>query len=146
MKITRGLWVLCGLLAGAASLPSQDVGGLRVIVSASNGVSSLSRQEVADMFLRKVTSWQDGASVVSVDQSMASPVRTRFSKEILGRSLSEVRSYWEKRIMSGRGQPPPIKANDEAVVKFVAGNAGAIGYVSDTMSLPAAVKVLRVLD
>ncbi len=146
MRKAQALLASVGLLVLAASAPPAEGGVLRVIVSASNGVSSLPRERVADMFLKKVTTWEDGTPVASVDQSLASGVRGRFSKEILDRSASAVQRYWEERIFSGRGQPPPIKRSDEEVIEFVEGNVGAIGYVSEAVSLTRRVKVLRITD
>ena len=73
-------------------------------------------------------------------------MRGRFSKEILGHSASAVQRYWEERIFSGRGQPPPIKRSDEDVIEFVESNVGAIGYVSEAVSLTPRVKVLRITE
>jgi hypothetical protein len=44
--------------------------------------------------------------------------------------VSEVKSYWQQQIFSGRSVPPVEKASDAAVVKFVEATAGAVGYVA----------------
>jgi hypothetical protein len=62
---------------------------------------------------------------------------------MLGRPVAAVRSYWQQQIFSGRGIPPPELDGDQAVVKFVLQNEGAIGYVSGNAELGAA-KVLAV--
>ena len=41
-----------------------------------------------------------------------------------------MRSYWQQRIFSGQGLPPPEMADDEAVVGYVISHPGAIGYVA----------------
>jgi len=146
MKKTRVIPAFGGFLVLAAALHGEDVTGLRVIVSASNAVSELPRERIADLFLKKVATWEDGKAALSVDQSMAFPLRARFSQQILGRLPSAVQKYWEERIFSGRGEPPPIKRSDAEVVEFVAKNVGAIGYVSEQAVLPPGVKVLRVTN
>jgi ABC-type phosphate transport system substrate-binding protein len=114
-----------------------------VIVHPNNPNAALSRRFVADAFLKKVTRWPDGSVIKPVDLPPDSNARAHFSDEVLSRSVSAVKSYWQQIIFSGRDVPPPELANDEDVVKYVAQNGGAIGYVSGATALNG-VKTLRV--
>ena len=49
---------------------------------------------------------------------------------MLKRSVAAVRSYWQQRIFSGRDVPPPEVDTENQVIKYVAGDPGALGYVS----------------
>lgn len=142
MSRTRAGLTMGALLALAVSLRSEEAAGLQMVVNASIAVSSLPRNTVADMFLGKVKAWEDGRKVLIVDQSLYSPVRARFTKEVLGRPVSAVKTYWEERVFSGREQPPPVKRSDAEVVEFVVKNPGAIGYVSAGANLIPGVKVV----
>lgn len=144
MNRTQALCGGCVVLVLASPVQSQETAAPQVIVNASNSVSSLPRERIADLFLKKVSNWADDTPVLSVDQSLSSPLRGRFSQEILSRPISAVQKYWEERIFSGRGKPPPVKLSDDEVIEFVAANPGAIGYVSEGVRLPAGVKVLRI--
>lgn len=117
--------------------------GFRVIVSPSNSTASVTRSFVVDAFLKKITSWPGGEPIRPVDLRRDSPVRQRFSSDLLGRSLAAVRSYWQHLIFSGRGLPPPEVESDDEVVRFVLRQPGAIGYVSEGATLRGA-KVLVV--
>ncbi len=128
------------LLADAARRAAPS---MRVVVNEANPVSSLSRDELCDRFLKKVSSWADGTLVLPVDQVEDAPVRDTFTREILRKSSSAVRAYWQQRIFSGRDIPPPQKDDDAAVLAFVRRNRGAIGYVSAAAPL-AGVKVIVV--
>jgi len=115
-----------------------------VIVNASNSVSSLTRAQVADIFMKRLTEWPGGGGAIRpVDLPAVSPVRDAFSRAIHGRSGSAVASFWGQQLFSGRGTPPPQRPADRGVVEFVRGDAGAIGYVS-AGGVPPDVKVLRV--
>jgi len=116
---------------------------MRVVVNEANPVSSLSRDELSDRFLKKVSSWADGTLVLPVDQAEDAAVRDTFTREILRKSSSAVRAYWQQRIFSGRDIPPLQKDDDAAVLAFVRRNRGAIGYVSAEAPL-AGVKVVVV--
>jgi ABC-type phosphate transport system substrate-binding protein len=102
----------------------------KVIVHPSNASKTLSRDQVSRLFLKKQTSWSGGGNVAPADLAESSPVRAAFSKAVHHKSVAEVKSYWQQQIFSGRAVPPPEKANDAAVVKFVESTPGSIGYVA----------------
>jgi ABC-type phosphate transport system substrate-binding protein len=106
-----------------------------VIVNAEIQADTLDRRFIADAFLRRATRWPDDTPILPVDSSPEATSRARFSQDILARSVSSVRSYWQQRIFSGEGLPPPELATDDAVIAYVAGHRGAIGYVSATTRL-----------
>jgi ABC-type phosphate transport system substrate-binding protein len=114
-----------------------------VIVHASNPNAGMPRRFVADAFLKKTTRWPDGSVIRPVDLPADSSTRAHFSDDVLNRSVAAVKSYWQQMIFSGRDVPPPELANDDEVVKYVAQNAGAVGYVSGTAQL-GGVRPLRV--
>jgi ABC-type phosphate transport system substrate-binding protein len=114
-----------------------------VIVHVSNPNAGMPRRFVADAFLKKSTRWTDGSVIRPVDLPADSSTRAHFSDDVLNRSVAAVKSYWQQMIFSGRDVPPPELANDDEVVRYVAQNAGAIGYVSGAAQL-SGVKPLRV--
>jgi hypothetical protein len=60
----------------------------------------------------------------------------------LQRSPAAVRNYWQQRIFTGRGVPPPELATDDAVLAYVREHRGAVGYGS-TSAETGSVKVLE---
>jgi ABC-type phosphate transport system substrate-binding protein len=79
-----------------------------------------------------------------VDQQEESEVRKQFTREIHGRQVTSVKSYWQQMIFSGRDVPPPEKASDAEVLAFVAANPNAIGYVSAAAPSAPSVKAIEV--
>lgn len=120
------LTVFGGVGGAGAAVPPAVV----VIVNPARPSASLPRSFVAAAFLKKTTSWEDGTSIRPVDLRPEATVRAAFSSQILERPLEAVRIYWEQRIFSGRDVPPLELDSEEAVVQYVAGHPGAIGYVS----------------
>jgi ABC-type phosphate transport system substrate-binding protein len=114
-----------------------------MIVNAANPVSSAERKFLSDAFLKKTTRWSGGQLIRPVDQSADSAVRRRFTEEVLERSVTAVRSYWQQVIFSGRDVPPPELSGDATVLEYVKNHAGAVGYVSGGASTAGA-KVLSV--
>jgi ABC-type phosphate transport system substrate-binding protein len=106
-----------------------------VIVNAENPTRSLSKDFLEEAFLKRKTEWGDRELLKPVDQHPESRVRERFSERVLHRSVAAVKSYWQQRIFSGRGVPPPELESDQAVVAYVHKHRGAIGYVSGSAQL-----------
>ena len=73
------------------------------------------------MFLKKTRTWSESDLPVElVDQREKSPVRAAFTRAIHdGKKVSAIKSYWNRRIFSGRDVPPLELASDQEVLDFV---------------------------
>ena len=117
-----------------------------VIVHPHNPLSSVDRNLLTEIFLKKVSRWPHGEVARPVDLSAGGAggwVRRNFAKDILQRSVEAVRSYWQQLIFAGRNVPPPELDSNDAVVQYVITHPGAVGYVSGTAEIDGA-KILRV--
>ena len=129
------------ILAAAAEARS-----VKLVVNGSNNASSITKAKAADLFLKRVTRWDSGKTVTPVDLSEKNSSRSAFCRELLGKEVAWVKSYWQKMIFSGRATPPAELSSEGEVLDFVRNNADAVGYVSDSATLPAGVRVLAVTD
>lgn len=130
--LARALGVLT-LVLGVVAVDfalAEGTAAYLIVVHATNPEPSVSREFLADAFLKKTTRWQSGDPLRPVDQRPDARVRAAFTESVLRRSVSAVRSYWQQRIFSGRGVPPPEVDSDTAVLRYVQQNPGAVGYVS----------------
>ena len=141
-RMTVMALALTTLGSASARAQSGDGATYKLVVNAQNPVSSLTREEASRLFLKKVTMWKNAKPVLIVDQRASSPVRETFTKEIHGRQVASVTSYWQQMIFSGRAVPPAEKSSDAEVAAFIAANPEAIGYVAAGADLPAGVKVV----
>jgi ABC-type phosphate transport system substrate-binding protein len=130
--------VIVFALSAAAVAADSHRSAYVLITHPGNAISRLDRKFVAEIFLRRATRWPDDTTVRPVDLGPDAPARSRFTQEILSRSVASVRSYWQQQIFSGQGLPPPELGDDEAVVAYVLSHPGAIGYVSPGTSLNGA--------
>lgn len=133
---------LITILAVFYSFPAFSQ-SFKIIVNASNEVSSLSQKEVSDYFMKKKTKWPSGIAVAPVDQSSSSKVREQFSQQIHGKSTGAIRNYWQQAAFSGSGTAPTEKASDSDVIEYVKKTPGAIGYISADANV-SGVKVISV--
>lgn len=99
-----------------------------VIVHPDTEAKGLDRGFLRDAFLKKATTW-GGVTVRPIDLSSRFAVRERFTRDVIRKSPSQLRSYWNQQIFSGKGVPPPEVDTPAAVVRYVIATKGAIGYV-----------------
>ena len=132
--------ILLALAAGAAGADSARPAYV-LIVHPSLRPPVVDRKFLADAFLRRTTRWPDDTPILPVDLAPDARARARFTQDILARSVASVRSYWQQRIFSGQGLPPPELTDDDAVVSYVLNHPGAIGYVSAGTALNGATPV-----
>ena len=115
----------------------------KVIINPDNPAISLDRSFVRDAFLKKTTEWGDGKALRPVDLSTKFPARDRFTQDVLRKSPSQLKSYWNQQIFSGKGVPPPETDSTSAVIEYVLANPGAIGYLPASTD-PGRAKVIKV--
>lgn len=133
-----------GVLTAASSPEPAPAQEFVVIVNASNPVASMSKEEVAKLFLKKTVSWPAGTTVAAVEQPMTAKTREAFAREVLGKTIAQVKSYWQQQIFSGRDVPLPEKQNDDDVVAFVRSNPNGIGYVAKGVEVGRGVKIISI--
>ena len=130
------------LLLAADVRAVEPVGGFTLVVNASRP-AALSRKQVADYFLKRVSIWPDGTLVAPIDLSVASPTRAAFSKTVMGQPTEGIVRYWQRTLHTGRVTPPLVKPED-GVLSLIQATPGAIGYVSEGATLPEGVKPVSI--
>jgi ABC-type phosphate transport system substrate-binding protein len=126
--IAYGILAL-GLLV-ASPLVSADV---VAVVSSKSAVTTLSKNQVLDIFLGKTARFPDGSQAEPIDQSEGTIVRDEFYTKLAGKSAAQMKAYWSKIIFTGRGQPPKALPNSADVKKRLVENPTAIGYIDSNM-------------
>lgn len=130
------------LFASLLALASSPVlAGTVVIVSAKSATGSLSKSQVSALYLGKTRSLPQGGNATLFDLLGSSATRGAFYQGVTGKSASQVKSVWSRLVFSGRAVPPKELSSDAAVVKAVAGDPNAVGYV-DSSAVNGSVKVV----
>ena len=132
---------LAALALAAAPAAAQDA--YKVIVNPASPVSAVTKAELQAVFLKKSATWSNGVPATPVDLPEDAGTRTAFSREVLGKSTSAVRAYWNMMVFAGRNVPPPQKNTDADVVEYVRTTPGAVGYVAAGSATPG-VRVVQV--
>jgi len=130
------------LVLGLSGIPAMAE--VVLVVSAKNPVTTLTHNQVVNIFLGKVNRFPDNTPAVPIDQVEGSAARNEFYATVAGKSAAQIKAHWSKIIFTGRGQPPAEVLNSSEVKKRVAGNHAAIGYI-DNSALDNSVKALTIL-
>lgn len=124
----RIIAVICVWLCALTSSIAGDA-RYELIVHPDNSVSEVSRDFLRDAFLKKATSWSDGATIRPIDLPSKVPARDRFTQDVIRKTPAQLKNYWNQQIFSGKGVPPPEADNVDQVIRYVLANPGAVGYL-----------------
>ena len=120
-------WLAVGLVA-AQPLDATDP-PVTLIVHPSRA-GKLTAAEVRAIYLKQKRFWSSGAAIVPINREAGSVARELFSQRLFGQDSRRAAAYWNQRYFEAGEFPPATLASDEAVLRFVAGNPNAIGYVT----------------
>ncbi len=145
-------FLLTVCIAGAWSSVAQEASddnsdaspGFQVVVNAANPVETMEASSVAKIFLKKIKRWEYNESITPIDLGPKNPVREVFTRDVHGKSVTAIKSFWQRMIFSARGQPPEEKSSAEEVLEFVRTTPGGIGYVAAGTPLGDDVKELKI--
>jgi len=126
--ITLAVLVGFAVIAGAGS-------EFRIVANLKVPATTLSRSDLARVFMKTTATWSDGTPIVPVDQDRTSAVRDVFSRAIHNLDPDAVAARWQTLVFAGRGVPPTVKKSDAEVLELVRSTPGAIGYVSADAAL-----------
>jgi ABC-type phosphate transport system substrate-binding protein len=131
------------LASSSPTVSAQQAPSLpyRIIANPKNPVTTVDRRFLNDAFLKKTSRWPNHKVILPADLAANAAPRSRFSEEVINRSVAAVKAYWTQRVFSGQGIPPPEFDSDEKVVAYVLADEGAVGYVSGAANVGAS-KVL----
>jgi ABC-type phosphate transport system substrate-binding protein len=118
-----------------------------VVVNPGNPIKRLNKNQLSRIYLGKLQGWDINGRiepVVPMDLKAGSPLRDRFTQEVLRKSPSEAEAYWRQEIYAGRSFPPIEQTEPEALAQ-VRSSVGGIAYVSSGADLKG-VKVVSVQE
>lgn len=122
-------WLLTAIvLVGiAASSAAEPAGGIAVIVHPSRQVE-LSVDLLGQIYLKRKRFWEDGTAIVPLNLEAGSTLRHAFGERVLRQTEGRLAEYWNRQYFYGT-LPPVTLASTQAVVRYVAADPNAIGYV-----------------
>ena len=132
--VIRGCSVGIGAIGLALSLASiPALADVVAVVSAKSTVITLSKAQVAALFLGRASRFPNGVQAVPIDQVDSSAVHDEFYAKFTDKTAAQLKAYWSKIIFTGRGQPPPAVSNSVEMKRRLIENPAAIGYMEQAL-------------
>ncbi|MDR2450951.1 MAG: hypothetical protein LBE85_04090 [Candidatus Accumulibacter sp.] len=120
-----GILVLAALLG--ASMPARSE--LVVIANPQSGVDQLTRSQIVNIFMGNHREFPNGLRARPLDLPADDPDKERFYHILVNKNLSQMAAYWSRLVFAGNTVPPTQARDPQEVIRTVAGNRNAIGYV-----------------
>lgn len=118
--------ILVALMGSVGDAPAA--GG--VVVIGHPGLTSLDVVTLEKIYMGKVIE-VNGTSVVAVNASSGSAVRSRFLQAYLHEDEDKYTAYWVVRRYIGKGASPRELSTSADVINFVNSTPGGIGYINE---------------
>lgn len=128
-------WLHRGCILLVLGVASTRASAQVVVVGAKSAASPMNKEQVTAAFMGKI------AGVEPIDLAEGSPVREDFYAKEVGKSASQMKSYWAKLSFTGKGTPPKEYASNAEVKRALAENPNAIGYI-EKKAVDASVRVV----
>lgn len=133
-------YLFIALLFSATNLYAE----VFVVVGAKSNLSVLTKNQVKDIFLGRVSALPNGSVAIPLDQLENTPLREEFYMKITSQTAAQVKAHWAKLYFTGRGVPPKEGANSNEIKKLLYSIPAAISYIEKT-ALDDTVKVILTL-
>lgn len=137
MNILRKLKVAVGLavLVVGMNVAYADV---VVVVSAKSTTTTMTAEEISQIYLGK-------SKAMKPVEAAGAPMRSQFYSKVAGKDEAQVKAIWSKLVFTGKATAPKELPTSADVVKAVAADSNAIGYV-DKSAVDPSVKIVYVVQ
>jgi ABC-type phosphate transport system substrate-binding protein len=119
------------MLTVGANVARADV---VVVVSAKSSTTTMTADEISQIYLGK------SKSMKPVETS-GSPIRSQFYSKVAGKDEAQVKAIWSKLVFTGKATAPKELPSSAEVVKAVAADPDAIGYIEKS-AVDSSVKIV----
>lgn len=126
LKVCLSAIAACFMVMSAATQTlAQD---FVLIANASLGVSEVSASDIKQMLLGKKSTWPSGERVVF---SLFNDPHTQaaFLKRFVSKTPGQFKSYWKRRVFTGKGRMPEYFETRKEVIAFVSSHPGAFSFL-----------------
>jgi hypothetical protein len=125
--VVTALLIACFSVRGLDARAATDE--FRIIVHPDNPVTAVGSDLLRSAYLKHSGAWPDGATVRPLDLGSRNGVRAAFAQRVLRKTPAQLRSYWNQRIFSGKGTPPPQVETPAEAIAFVLAQPGGVAYI-----------------
>ena len=118
---------------------------IAVVVSPKNPIITISQSDLRRIFLRQKTKWPNRWKISVYDQHTKNPIRSEFSRRILGKSPAQLKEYWLNLKLTRGLKPPKTCRSPRLVKQYLKRVKGGIGYLYED-EVDKTVKVIKWIE
>ena len=104
--------------------------------------TAVTKADLKEIFLGKKVQWSDNTKIRFVTLKESGPHET-FLRTYINKYVQQYSNYWRKMVFTGKGKIPKSFATNAAMIEYVSGTSGAIGYIGSSTK-PANVNKINV--
>lgn len=142
-RTIRGALALVLISLGLAGSSTANNEAFKIAVNPRNPVSAVDRDFLRAAFLKQTITWHHGPTIRPIGLAGDSRVRDRFTREVMKKTPSQLKSYWLQRIFSGTDLPPLEVDTPGAVIAYVLANPGGLAYLPIDVD-PGGAKIIKI--
>jgi len=117
-------------LALPVSVASAEQPSLHLVASSNVDLASLSKKDIAAIFLGSRRQWSDGTRI-RIAMLDTPDWQRPFLQTLVDRSPPQYWAHWRNIVFSGRGIMPRIFSSENALLDYLKDQDGVIGQISD---------------
>lgn len=130
-RIKKGALLHILLISLALLVPAISQAEVVIIGNKNIRVDSITTEQAKKLWLGKLKKI-GGIKITVVDQTAGNPVFEAFYNRIVKKKPAQLKAYWAKVSFTGKAFPPKQLKDDAAIIKWVASNPDALGYVNSS--------------
>ncbi|MBI3582082.1 MAG: hypothetical protein HY098_08445 [Nitrospinae bacterium] len=147
--MTRGLTRLltAAILLMAVATPAPAGDAIAIIVNEKNPVSSITNLDLRRVYDDRMLRWEDRIPIIVYDLAVNNPVRESFYQAVFGAPAEKMAETWAHLKITNQAKNPPLTVKNEyQIMRMVATEEGAIGYVSLSSAKSGEIHGLKVIS
>ncbi|MFM2407356.1 MAG: hypothetical protein RL358_98 [Pseudomonadota bacterium] len=137
--------ILIFCLLSLFTLPSHAESGIAVIANLEGDLGKLTRKQIVDIYMGKLTVLASGTFPQPVDYQGDPEIRDRFYRLMTGKSLAQINAYWARMSFTGQANRCRLLSDQKAMVRAIGKNQDALGYVNQNEA-GASVKTIMIVE
>ncbi|MEQ1556779.1 MAG: hypothetical protein ABL915_08280 [Gallionella sp.] len=133
-----------GLCLFASNIVAAEP-ALAIIANHDGDYATLTRRQVVDIYMGKLTVLNNGTFPQPVDYQGNPEIRERFYRLMTGKNLAQINAYWARMSFTGQANPTRLLPDQKAMLRAVGKNQDALGFVDKDEVTPS-VKSLMIIE
>ncbi|TDJ25835.1 MAG: phosphate ABC transporter substrate-binding protein [Gammaproteobacteria bacterium] len=127
-----------------SALCTSAMADVVVVAHPSASDASIIKPVIKKIYLGRMNTFPSGSPLVAVEQPSDSPTMQEFHSKVTKKTPDQLRSYWAKMVLSGKGIKLDVLQGNAAVKAWVASHPDGLGYI-DASQVDDSVKVVYTL-